>query len=83
MKDFMYVPQTVNASTSQPITLVNAGANTHNFSIAGTSVSVDVPSGQTMTVAAPGPSFQPGTYMIFCRFHRSLGMTGTLVATSG
>jgi plastocyanin len=83
MTDFKFNPSTVSASTSQDIILVNNGAALHNFSIDGTAISVDVPPGQTMTLTAPGPSFPAGAHPFFCKYHKSLGMTGTLTATTG
>ena len=83
MVDFSFQPATVTASTSQDIVLTNKGAALHNFSIEGTSIDVDVQPGQSQTLTAPGPSFAPGTYTFFCKYHRSSGMTGTLTATAG
>ena len=81
MVDFKFQPNTVTASTSQAIVLVNNGSALHNFSIKGTSISIDVQPGQSTTLAAPGPSFTPGTYQFFCKYHQASGMTGTLNAT--
>jgi plastocyanin len=81
--DFKFQPSTVNANTSQAIVITNNGAALHNFTIEGTSISVDTQPGQTTRLEAPGPSFAAGTYTIFCKYHRALGMEGTLVATAG
>jgi plastocyanin len=81
--DFSFQPKTVSANTSQAIVITNNGSTLHNFSIEGTSISVDTQPGETTRLEAPGPSFAPGTYTFFCRFHRSFGMVGTLVATAG
>ena len=81
--DFSFNPPTVTASTAQDIVLTNTGAALHNFSIEGTQIDQDVQPGQSVTLTAPGPSFTPGTYTFFCKYHRSQGMVGTLTATSG
>lgn len=81
--DFSFEPATVTASTSQDIVLTNTGAALHNFSIEGTSIDQDVQAGQSVTLTAPGPSFKPGTYTFFCKYHRAQGMVGTLTATGG
>jgi plastocyanin len=81
MSDFKFDPSTVTASTSQDIVLVNSGAALHNFSIEGTSISVDVQPGQTQTLTAPGSSFPTGPHPFFCKYHKAQGMTGTLTAT--
>lgn len=83
MVDFNFRPATLTASTSQDIVLTNSGAALHNFSIEGTSIDQDVQPGQSVTLTAPGPSFKPGTYTFFCKYHRAQGMSGTLTATSG
>jgi plastocyanin len=82
MSDFKFDPSTVTASTSQDIVLVNSGAALHNFSIEGTSISMDVPPGQTRTLTAPGSSFPAGAHPFFCKYHKAQGMTGTLNATA-
>jgi plastocyanin len=81
--DFSFQPSTVNANTSQAIVITNNGSALHNFSIEGTPISVDTQPGETTSLEAPGPSFAPGTYTIFCKYHRAQGMEGTLVATAG
>jgi plastocyanin len=81
--DFSFNPSTVTASTSQEIVLTNTGAALHNFSITSLGIDKDVQAGQTVTLAAPGPSVTPGTYDFFCKYHKSQGMVGTLTATSG
>ena len=83
MSDFKFDPSTLTLSTSQDIVLVNSGAALHNFSIEGTSISVDVQPGQSQTLTAPGPSFPTGAHPFFCKYHQAQGMTGTLTATSG
>jgi plastocyanin len=81
--DFAFQPAQIDASTSQTIVITNNGSALHNFSIEGTPISVDTQPGETTRLEAPGPSFSPGTYTIFCKYHRSLGMVGTLVASAG
>jgi plastocyanin len=80
--EFAFQPSQVNVSTSQAIVITNNGTALHNFSIEGTSISVDTKPGETTRLEAPGPSFAPGTYTIFCKYHRSLGMVGSLVASA-
>jgi plastocyanin len=81
--EFAFQPSQINATTSQAIVITNNGTALHNFSIEGTSISVDTKPGETTRLEAPGPSFAPGTYTIFCKYHRSQGMVGSLVASAG
>jgi plastocyanin len=81
--EFSFQPAQITANTSQPIVITNNGTALHNFSIEGTSISVDTQPGDTTRLEAPGPSFAPGTYTFFCKYHRAQGMVGTLVASAG
>jgi len=81
--NFSFQPTTIVASTSQAIKLVNNGTVPHNFTIVGTGIDVDTQPGQTTNLEAPGSSFQPGTYQVFCKFHKSMGMVATLIAVAG
>ena len=58
--------------------LVNDGASPHNFSVEGTDVDVDVEAGEDRHAAL---DLEPGTYTMFCEFHRTQGMEGTLTVT--
>ena len=58
--------------------LVNDGASPHNFSIEGTDVDVDVDAGEDGHATL---DLDPGTYTMFCEFHRTQGMEGTLTVT--
>jgi plastocyanin len=81
--DFAFQPDQITATTSQAIVITNLGVALHNFSIEGTPISVDTQPGETTRLEAPGSSFAPGTYTIFCKYHRSQEMVGTLVASAG
>ena len=58
--------------------LVNDGASPHNFSVEGTDVDVDVEAGEDGHTTL---DLEPGTYTMFCEFHRTQGMEGTLTVT--
>jgi plastocyanin len=57
------------------ITLSNEGAALHNFSVEGQDIDKDVNPGETETEDL---ELAPGTYNIFCKYHESIGMVGTL-----
>jgi len=82
MVDFNFNPASVTASTSQDIVLTNTGSALHNFSIDKLHIDQDVQPGQSVTLKAPGSAVPAGTYDFFCKYHKSQGMVGTLIATS-
>ena len=60
------------------IELVNDGSSPHNFSVDGTDVDVDVEAGEDGHATL---DLEPGSYTMFCSFHRTQGMEGTLTVT--
>ena len=71
------LPSCFIARSQQSIRIENKDGITHNFTITGTQVNVDVQAGQTFNGQSAG--LAPGTYQFVCRFHQSLGMKGTAV----
>jgi plastocyanin len=57
------------------VQLVNDGEAPHTFTIEGEDVDVEVEAGAEATAAL---DLEPGTYTLFCEFHRSQGMETTL-----
>jgi plastocyanin len=80
LKDNAFDPAALNVQAGSQLTLKNEGANLHNFSIDGQDVDKDVKAGETETEDVL-EGLQPGTYTFFCKYHRSLGMEGTLTIT--
>jgi plastocyanin len=74
MRDDEFVPSTVTIAAGD-VDLVNEGESPHNFTIEGQGVDVDVDPGTTTTQPI---DLAAGTYTIFCEFHRSDGMQGSL-----
>jgi plastocyanin len=81
--DFEFVPATFAMRTDQSITINNEGQTVHNFSIEGTVADVDTQAGETTALEAIGGAADPGTYNLFCKYHRSQGMTGTIIIVQG
>ena len=74
MKDNVFVP--VEATVGAPkVKLINEGETLHNLSVEGESVDFDVQPGETETEAL---RLSPGSYTMFCKYHRKQGMEGTL-----
>jgi plastocyanin len=61
--------------TAGDVELVNDGSSPHTFTIEGETVDVEVAAGETSTATV---DLDPGTYALFCEFHRSQGMETTL-----
>ena len=82
-KDFEFVPSTFAMRADQNITIHNEGQTVHNFSIEGTPADVDTQPGETTSLEAIGGAAGPGTYNLFCKYHRSQGMAGTIIVVEG
>ena len=82
LDEMAFEPETLTVSAGEDveIALTNEGAITHNFSIEGADVSVDLDGGDMETVTFTAPE-EPGEYKIFCDEpgHEGAGMIGTLV----
>jgi plastocyanin len=82
MQDNVFEPACLIALGGQNLRLVNAGANLHNLSVEGAAVDIDVPTGTTQTIEAIGETLPAGTFTIFCKYHRHLGMEGEVTITA-
>jgi plastocyanin len=74
MRDDEFVPSAATIAAGA-VELVNEGESPHNFTVEGEDIDVDVDPGATAT---PSIDLAAGTYTMFCAFHRSQGMEGTL-----
>ena len=76
MQDFQFSPDSVDGTAGETITieLENTGNAEHTFT--GEGVDEEVESGTTKTVEVTLPD--SGTFDFFCRYHRNMGMTGTI-----
>lgn len=74
MRDDEFVP-TDPTITAGEVELVNEGESPHTFTVEGEDVHLEVDAGQTVTGSV---DLAPGTYTLFCEFHRGQGMEGTL-----
>jgi plastocyanin len=73
---FAFMPSTVTVKQGATLTLNNVSDAAHTFTVTGQSIDVETQPGKTSQVTI---DLKPGTYPFICRFHQSLGMTGTLV----
>ena len=74
MTDNAFAPADITVAPGD-VELVNEGEAPHNFTVEGEGVDVDVDPGATGTASI---DLAAGTYTVFCEFHRSQGMEGTL-----
>ena len=74
MRDNEFVPTDIVISAGE-VELVNEGASPHTFTVEDESVDVQVEAGDTATTTV---DLAAGTYTVFCSFHRTQGMEGTL-----
>ena len=76
--NFSFTHSTIDGSAGQKITFTikNMGSVPHTFTIDSMNIDVTVPPGSETTVDVTFPT--SGTVDFYCKFHKSMGMTGTL-----
>jgi plastocyanin len=77
--DTFFDPFCLAVSSTQAMTLTNAGNLDHNFTIQGTELSIDLRPGEEEETSEVGEFVEAGTYRFFCRFHEDQGMVGSIV----
>jgi plastocyanin len=76
LNNYLFDPGTVRVGSGDVVAVRNGNARTpHTFTVVGEDVDLELPPLTTETVTI---ELAPGTYRLICRFHESLGMTGTL-----
>lgn len=78
MFDTYFEPACFSVSSTQSISLANAGDVEHNFSIRNTSVDLDLDPGEEITTEALGDVVDFGTFQYYCEYHETQGMVGVL-----
>jgi plastocyanin len=78
MKDNFFEPLCLVVSSTQEITLDNAGNTLHNFSIEDQGVDIDVEAGSETSTGPLEDLVRPGTFRFICKYHEAEGMVGTL-----
>ena len=74
--DNAFEPSTVTVPQGGSIELTNEGQALHNFQIEAEGIDQDVAAGEAITVDVSG--LAAGTYDFVCKYHVSVGMTGTM-----
>jgi plastocyanin len=77
-ENFSFSPATLDGSAGQKITFTikNVGSVPHTFTIDSMNIDVTVSPGSQSTVDVTFPT--SGTVEFYCKFHKAMGMTGTL-----
>ena len=76
LNNYLFDPGTVKVGMDDVVAVRNGNARTpHTFTVVGEDVDLELAPLTTETVTI---DLAPGTYELICRFHESLGMTGTL-----
>jgi plastocyanin len=76
LNNYLFDPGTVKVRGGDVVAVRNGNARTpHTFTVVGEDVDLELAPLTTETVTI---DLAPGTYDLICRFHESLGMTGTL-----
>jgi plastocyanin len=78
MMDTFFDPSCLAVSSTQAITLTNAGNLDHNFTIQGSDLSMDLSPGDEEETGEVGDFVEAGTFRFFCRFHEDQGMVGSI-----
>jgi plastocyanin len=73
---FAFMPSSITVRQGTTLMLNNVSDAAHTFTVTGQGIDVETQPGQTSQLTI---DLKPGTYPFICRFHQSLGMTGTLV----
>lgn len=77
--NYQFSPARLTVASGDTITISDTNPSTpHTFTVEGTAIDVSNNPQQSQDVTI---DLDPGTYVFFCRFHRSQGMEGTLVVT--
>jgi len=79
-KDNEFVPKDITAKAGDiTISFKNTGAAPHTFTNADLKVDQNDDAGKTVEITLK--DVKPGTYKYVCKYHESVGMTGTLTVS--
>jgi plastocyanin len=79
-KDNEFAPKDLTAKAGDiTIAVKNTGVGPHTFTNADLGADQNVDAGKSTEIKLTG--VKPGTYKFVCKYHESLGMTGTLTVT--
>jgi plastocyanin len=81
-RDFFFDPECLIILGGQGLVVRNTGANTHNFTIEGSTVGFDLDPGVVNRTEAVGGAVPPGTYRFYCVYHQGQGMDGELTVSA-
>jgi hypothetical protein len=74
--DNEFSPRCAIVELTQGLTLVNEGSRSHTFTIDGTRIDILNPAGETQNLEGGPEGLQPGSFIVYCRFHGSADGSG-------
>jgi plastocyanin len=80
--DFDFEPPCLVVLAGQSLEIRNEGTVVHNFSVEGTSVSLDTQPGEQTSTEPIGGAVLPGTHRFFCSYHQDRGMDGDITVSA-
>lgn len=73
--DNAFQPAALTVSAGAEVDFTNDGQALHNLTIEGTNVNEDLEAGESSTIPL---DIDAGEYAMFCEYHRTVGMEGTI-----
>jgi plastocyanin len=81
-EDDFFRPSCLVALGGQFLRISNGGTRTHNFTVAGTDLDVDVDASSHLTTEVIGGVVPAGTHRFFCKYHQDVGMEGEITISA-
>lgn len=79
MMDTFFDPLCLAMSSTQALSITNAGNLDHNLTIQGSELSIDLAPGEEEETSEIGEFVRAGTHRFFCDIHEAEGMVGSIV----
>lgn len=76
--DNSFDPATLTVASGATVDVSNDGQALHNITVEGADIDEDVEPGQSTSITV---DLEAGDYTMFCEYHRSVGMEGTLTVS--
>lgn len=78
MVDNAFTPMSLTVASGTTVDVSNDGQALHNIAVEGADIDEDVEPGQSTSITV---DLEAGDYTMFCEYHRTAGMEGTLTVS--